>query len=153
MFARLYQNIILEKPKLVIGVLFLCLITFGYFVKDFKLDASSDTLLIEGDPDLEYLKEINNRYGNRDFLVLTYTPHYEIINKESISELTSLKRDIQNLDWVENVITILDIPLLDNSDESVTEKLKNFKTLKDKNVDKKRGFAEILLDQPPYRGV
>ena len=150
MFSRLYQNIILDKPKLVIGVLFLCLITFGYFAKDFKLDASSDTLLIEGDPDLEYLKEINNRYGNRDFLVLTYTPHYEIINKQSISELTNLKRDIQNLDWVENVITILDIPLLDNSDENVTEKLKNFKTLKDKNVDKKRGFAEIL-SSPVFR--
>ena len=31
-------------------------------------------LLIEGDPDLEYLKEVNERYGSKEFLVLTYSP-------------------------------------------------------------------------------
>ena len=51
MFARLYQNIVIEKPKLIFVLLILCLIGFGYYTKDFRLDASSDTLLIDGDPD------------------------------------------------------------------------------------------------------
>ena len=71
MFIHLYQNIVLKKPKIVIAFLIITLLGFGYFSKDFKLDASSDTLLIDGDPDLKYLKEINNRYGSKEFLVLT----------------------------------------------------------------------------------
>ena len=72
MLANFYQKNIIEKPKLVFLLLLICLVSFGYYSKNFKLDASSETLLIEGDPDLKYLNEITNRYGAREFLVLTY---------------------------------------------------------------------------------
>ncbi len=144
MFSKSYQNIVIQKPKLILILLFLVLLSFGYFSKDFKLDASSDTLLLENDPDLNYLREVTKRYGSKDFLVLTYTPEKKIINSDSIQNLIKLKKDIQNLSWVHNVITILDIPLLNNSDESLMERLKNYKTLKDDGVDKKRGFEEII---------
>ena len=144
MFSKSYQNIVIQKPKLILTLLFLVLLSFGYFSKDFKLDASSDTLLLENDPDLNYLREVTKRYGSKDFLVLTYTPEKEIINSDSIQNLIKLKKDIQNLSWVHNVITILDIPLLSSSDESLMERLKNYKTLKDDGVDKKRGFEEII---------
>ena len=52
MFAQFYQNIILKNPKLIFIVLIFALISFGYYSKDFRLDASSETLLIENDPDL-----------------------------------------------------------------------------------------------------
>ena len=144
MFSKSYQNIVIQKPKLILTLLFLVLLSFGYFSKDFKLDASSDTLLLENDPDLNYLREVTKRYGSKDFLVLTYTPEKEIINSDTIQNLVKLKKDIQNLSWVHNVITILDIPLLNSSDESLMERLKNYKTLKDDGVDKKRGFEEII---------
>ena len=144
MLSNAYQNIVIRKPKLIFTLLFLVLLSFGYFSKDFKLDASSDTLLLENDPDLNYLREVTKRYGSKDFLVLTYTPEKEIINSDSIQNLIKLKKDIQNLSWVHNVITILDIPLLNSSDESLMERLKNYKTLKDDGVDKKRGFEEII---------
>ena len=150
MFGDLYQNIVLKKPKLVFTTLLIVLISFGYFSKDFRLDASSDTLLIEGDPDLEYLREINQRYGAKDFLVLTYTPKKPITSESTINNLLSLKYKIQSLDWVHNVVTILDIPLLDNSEAPLQERLKNFVTLKDDKVDKKRGFEEIL-NSPVFR--
>jgi len=144
MLSNAYQNIVIQKPKLIFTLLFLVLLSFGYFSKDFKLDASSDTLLLENDPDLNYLREVTKRYGSKDFLVLTYTPEKEIINSDTIQNLIKLKKDIQNLSWVHNVITILDIPLLNSSDESLMERLKNYKTLKDDGVDKKRGFEEII---------
>ena len=150
MFIHLYQNIILKKPKIVIAFLIFTLIGFGYFSKDFKLDASSDTLLIDGDPDLKYLKEINNRYGSKEFLVLTFTPNENIVSNNSINNLLSLKYKLQSLDWVHNVITLLDVPLLNNSDAPLSERLKNFKTLKDEDVDKERGFEEIL-NSPVFR--
>ena len=144
MLSNAYQNIVIQKPKLIFTLLFLVLLSFGYFSKDFKLDASSDTLLLENDPDLNYLREVTKRYGSKDFLILTYTPEKEIINSDTIQNLVKLKNDIQNLSWVHNVITILDIPLLNSSDESLMERLKNYKTLKDDGVDKKRGFEEII---------
>jgi len=144
MFARLYQNSVIEKPKAILALLIFCLLFFGYHTKDFKLDASSDTLLIENDPDLKYLREVNERYGAKEFLVLTYTPKEAMISENSINNLLSLKYKIQSLDWVHSVITLLDIPLLSSTDETLTEKLKNFSTLKSEGIDKKRGFNEIL---------
>ena len=150
MFSHFYQNYIIEKPKTVFLFLIILLLSFGYFSKDFRLDASSDTLLLDNDPDLIFLRKINDRYGAKEFLVLTYSPKKRIISNESINDLNSLKKEIQNLEWVESVITILDIPLLNSSDESLTERLKNFQTLKSENIDKERGFNEIL-NSPVFR--
>jgi len=150
MLSDLYQNAVLKKPKVIFLILIVALLSFGYFSKDFKLDASSDTLLIEGDPDLKYLREITERYGAKDFLVLTFTPKEPITSENSINNLLSLKYKIQSLDWVHSVITLLDVPLLNNSDKSLQERLDNLVTLKDKNVDKERGFKEIL-DSPVFR--
>jgi predicted RND superfamily exporter protein len=150
MFAHLYQNFILKNPKAVFALLLIAILSFGYYSKDFRLDASSETLLIEGDPDLAYLKEITERYGSKDFLILTYTPNEGMVTDSSINNLLSLKYKIQSLDWVHSVITLLDIPLLNNSDAPLQERLKSFKTLKDEDVDRNRGFQEIL-NSPVFR--
>ena len=144
MLSHLYQNIFLKNPKSIFALLLIILLSFSYFSKDFRLDASSDTLLIEGDPDLEYLKDITKRYGSREFLILTYTPNEGMITESSINNLLSLKYKIQSLDWVHSVVTLLDIPLLNNSKAPLQERLENFKTLKDENIDIERGFQEIL---------
>ena len=144
MFSQFYRKNIIYRPKLTILVLFLLLVSFGYYSKDFKLDASSDTLLLENDPDLKYLKEVNNRYGSKEFLILTYTPEEAMISEKSLNNLLSLKYKIQSLDWVYSVITLLDVPLLNNSDAPLADRLQNFTTLKSENVDIERGFEEIL---------
>ena len=150
MFIQFYQNFILKNPKSIFVILLITLFSFGYFSKDFKLDASSETLLIEGDPDLKYLQELSKRYGSKEFLILTYTPDEAMISNTSINNLLSLKYKIQSLDWVHSVITLLDIPLLNNSDTPLQERLQNFKTLKDEDVDRVRGFDEII-SSPVFR--
>ena len=150
MLANFYQKNIIEKPKLVFVILLICLVGFGYYSKNFKLDASSETLLIEGDPDLKYLNEITKRYGAREFLVLTYTPGEDMISPNSIKNLKNLKDKIASLDWVHNVITLLDIPLLSSTDKPLVERLQNFQTLKSDEINKKRGFEEIV-NSPVFR--
>ena len=150
MFAQLYQNIVLKNHKSIFAILLIALIVFGYCSKDFRLDASSETLLIEGDPDLKYLQEISKKYGSKEFLILTYTPNEGMISDTSINNLLSLKYKIQSLDWVHNVITLLDIPLLNNSEAPLQERLEKFKTLKDDEVDRDRGFKEII-SSPVFR--
>ena len=150
MFAQFYQNGVLKNPKTVFVFLIIAILSFGYYSKDFRLDASSETLLIEGDPDLAYLNEVTERYGSKDFLILTYTPDEGMITDSSINNLLSLKYKIQSLDWVHSVITLLDVPLLSNSDAPLQERLESFKTLKDEGVDRNRGFEEIL-NSPVFR--
>ena len=88
--SKLYKNIIIEKPRFTFVILLIILLTFGYFTKFFQLDASSDTLLLENDPDLKYLREVSARYGSKDYLVLTYTPEKELLENETIKNLTNL---------------------------------------------------------------
>ncbi len=150
MFSHFYQKNIIEKPKLIFVFLLIFIASFGFFSKDFRLDASSETLLIDGDPDLKYLREITERYNSKEFLILTYTPFVEIISDTSINNLLSLKYKLQSLNWVHNVVTILDIPLLNSTDKTLNERLQNFSTLKSDGIDKRRGFDEIL-NSPVFR--
>ena len=150
MFEKIYKNSIIEKPKFTLLILTLLLLSFGYFAKNFQLDASSDTLLLENDPDLKYLREVNTKYGSKDFLVLTYTPKDNLLAPNTIKNLTNLKNDLVNLEWANNVITILDVPLLKNNDDPLAERIKNFKTLSSEDVDKERGFNEII-NSPIYK--
>ena len=150
MIEKIYKSSIIEKPKLTLFLLAILLLSFGYFAKNFQLDASSDSLLLENDPDLKYLRKVNAKYGSKDFLVLTYTPQDNLLAPDTIKNLTDLKNDLANLNWVNNVITILDVPLLKNNDDPLAERIKNFKTLSSVDVDKKRGFDEII-NSPIYK--
>ncbi len=150
MLAQVYKKNIIEKPRLIFSVLIFIFLIFGIYSKNFRLDASSETLLIDGDPDLTYLNEVNNRYGSKEFLVLTYTPDDLMTSDSSVNNLLSLKYKIQSLDWVHSVITILDIPLLNTKDETLNDKLQNFSTLKSDGVDREEGFNEIL-NSPVFR--
>jgi len=97
MFEKIYKNSIIEKPKFTLLILTVLLLSFGYISKNFQLDASSDTLLLENDPDLKYLREVNTKYGSKDFLVLTYTPKDELLAPETIENLTNLINDLIKL--------------------------------------------------------
>lgn len=150
MFGKVYKAIITDYAKISITIICLVLAYFLYFSKDFKLDASSDSLLLESDKDLKYLREVNERYGSKDYLVLTYTPIASFTDEETIINLQFFKSKIEKLEWVDSVITIIDVPLLKNSNAPLMERLKNYKTLSYPEIDKKRGFNEII-NSPIYK--
>ncbi len=150
MFAYIYKKLVIDFSKVTLAIIILLLSYCLYFAKDFNLDASSDALLLEGDEDLRYLREVNERYGSKDFLVLTYSPISSFDDDETIINLQLLKSKIEKLSWVESVITIIDVPLLKSTDEPLMERLKNYKTLIHPEIDKKRGFEEIL-NSPIYQ--
>jgi predicted RND superfamily exporter protein len=150
MLSNIYKKIIIDYSKITLFLIFVLLACSLYFSKNFNLDASSDALLLEGDKDLKYLREVNERYGSKDFLVLTYSPILSFVEEETILNLQLLKSKIEKLSWVESVISIIDVPLLKSTDESLMERLKNYKTLAYPEIDKKRGFEEIL-NSPIYQ--
>ena len=150
MLAYIYKKLVIDFSKLTLSLITLILVFSLYQAKNFNLDASSDALLLEGDKDLKYLREINERYGSKDFLVLTYTPVSSFIEKETILNLQLLKSKIEKLTWVDSVITIIDVPLLKSTDENLMDRLKNYKNLAYPEIDRKRGFEEII-NSPIYK--
>ena len=150
MGTYIYKKLVIDFPKFTLFLLLSIIILSFYQAKNFNLDASSDALLLEGDKDLKYLREINERYGSKDFLVLTYAPVSSFTEKETILNLQLLKSKIEKLTWVDSVITVIDVPLLKSTDESLMDRLKNYKTLAYPEIDRKRGFEEIL-NSPIYK--
>ena len=150
MFVSIYKKIVIDFSKITLLFITLVVIFSLYQSKNFNLDASSDALLLEGDPDLKYLREVNRTYGSKDFLVLTYTPVSSFIEKETILSLQLLKSKIEKLSWVDSVVTVIDVPLLKSTDEGLMERLKNYKTLAYPEIDRKRGFDEII-NSPIYK--
>ena len=61
-----------------------------------------------------------------------------------------MKSKIEKLAWVDSVITVIDVPLLKSTDDSLMERLKNYKTLAYPEIDRKRGFEEII-NSPIYK--
>ena len=150
MFGSIYKKIVTDFSKITLLLLSILVVYSLYQSKNFNLDASSDALLLEGDPDLKYLREINETYGSKDFLFLTYTPVSSFTEKETILNLQLLKSKIEKLTWVDSVITIIDVPLLKSTDEGLMERIKNYKTLAYPEIDRKRGFDEII-NSPIYK--
>ena len=87
MLSYIYKKLVIDFSKLTLLLIASIIIFSLYHAKNFNLDASSDALLLEGDKDLKYLREVNQRYGSKDFLVLTYSPVSSFIEKETILNL------------------------------------------------------------------
>ena len=85
-----YNKLITDFHKFTLLLISIIIVVSFYFSKNFNLDASSDALILEGDQDLKYLREINERYGSKDFLVLTYTPVQSFEEEETIINIQFL---------------------------------------------------------------
>ena len=95
MFLKLYNKLVSDYHKFTLLLISIILIISFYFAKNFNLDASSDALLLEGDKDLKYLREVNNRYGSKDFLFLTYSPITDFTDEDTIINIQLLKSKIE----------------------------------------------------------
>ena len=142
-----FDRIILEYPKLVI-ICFLVVTSFlGYKTKDFKLDASAETLVLEDDKDLRYSRLINSRYGENDFLFVTYTPEDDLFSDNALAKIKQLRDELRKLKSVSSVVSILDVPLLESPPVPIKELASNVQTLESATVDKR--LAKIELSKSP----
>ncbi len=89
--AQAYDTLVLRHPKLVLVALLSILVFFGYYTKDFRLDASADSLLLEDDVDLQVFRDIHERYPSSDLLVVTYTPDKDLFSDQALEYLKQLR--------------------------------------------------------------
>jgi predicted RND superfamily exporter protein len=146
--SSIYKKI-LKQPKLILIFLLILLSLSFYQGKKFQLDASADTLLVENDPDLNYLRSVNERYASEDFFVVTYSPK-QPLNKSNIKEFKKFVDEINNFKWVSKTISVLNSPLFESSDKPLIEKIKDIEYITSKNVDFNRALKE-LKNSPVYK--
>ena len=146
-----FLHLISQYPKSNITILLLISLFLGLGISNFKLDASSDTLLLENDPDLKLYRENSEKYGSNDFLIVTFSPKQELLSKQSILLIKEIVKEISSLERVESVLTLLDVPLLEsNSNLSLNDVADNVTTLNSEEIDldlAKRVFASNTVYQ------
>lgn len=111
----LYEQLVLRRPAVVLFALALLLAAAIAQFPGIRLDASADSLLLQGDPALKYFREVSRRYGAQEFIVITWQPRAPLLADESLGPLARLAEDLRALPRVSSVVTILDVPLLQSS--------------------------------------
>ena len=140
--AELYSDIVFGKPALVISVLLLLVAFFAWHAQDFRLDASADSLLLENDPDLEFSREVNNRYGLGDSVIVAYTPDGDLFDRETLRRIEALREDLLEIDRVFGVDSILNVPVFGNT--PLTAISEDYLTIMDEEQDLEMARQEIM---------
>ena len=150
----LYERLVLRHPVAVLVVLGLLLLTAAAQFPKIRLDASADSLLLQGDPDLKYFREVSGRYSAEEFIVITWRPEAPLLSDDSLEPLGAMAAELRLLEGVSSVVTVLDVPLLQSppiglgrvtSDEPLP-------TLRDPETDRALALQEFTTS-PLYRDL
>ncbi|MCC5869727.1 MAG: MMPL family transporter [Gammaproteobacteria bacterium] len=153
---RLYHQCTLERPWIAIALVVLVLGAAATQFRHFQLDASAESLVLEGDEAMHYYREIRARYGSDDFLIVTWTPSEELFADATLSRLKALRDDLLALPAVDSVLSILDVPLLDSPRVSFSEVQAGTRSLLDEDTDRDLAreefrnsplYANLLMNQ------
>jgi uncharacterized protein len=147
---HLYNNYLFKFPKTGFVIIISVLLFFGYFANNLVIDASSDTLILEGDRDLAYTQLVNKRFYAPDFLILAYTPREDLFSKSTLDNIEKMTSKFLNINNVESVTSILNVPLLLSPPKPLSELIENIPTLKSNNINLKLVKREFL-SSPIYR--
>ena len=151
-FFKVYVNTVIKHPIISILLILCILLGVGSYARNFHLDASADSLLLENDQDLKYFRSINHQYGSGDFLVIAYTPKQDLLTEQTLDDLRQLTQELKQLDRVESVLSILDVPLIDSPRVTLSDLSNGIRTLDSKGTDKNLARQEFLTS-PLYKNM
>ena len=152
LIAALYERLVLRNPWLVLALLTLVMAALLPGLRNFKLDASTDALLLESDKELRAFRQINMRYKTTDFLFIAVVPKDDLFAPASLDLMSRLRDDLAKVPAVKDVITVLDVPLLSTVTGPMAELGMNFETLRSRNVKVAQARQE-LTTSPLYRDL
>jgi hypothetical protein len=154
MLARitaLYIELVFRRPLLVIALVLITAAGFGYYTQYFRLDASADSLMLEGDKDLEYSREINAIYGISESVIIAYTPlNAPLFSRATLERMESLRQELLKIDRVSGVDSILNVPIF--LDTPLTGISEDYLTLNDAEIDLEVAREE-LVNSPVFRNA
>ena len=149
-----FYDLILRGPKWILLCYALVIGVAVSQLPNLRLDASSDSLLLQGDPDLAYFRESSEKYSGDEFLILTWEPSEPLLSPDSLEPLAAMAEELSQLPGVAGVTTLLDVPLLESPPLSLTDlaRADSIATLRDPGVDRDLALEE-LTTSPIYRNL
>ena len=147
-----YIQLILANPIRVLLLVFLTLIISSLGLTNFKLDASSDALVLENDTAFKIYRESGEEFGESNFLIVTYSPYKELFSVNSLTALKSLETDLGMLDGVENVFSLLDAPIFFQPKVPLADVADNLKDLESPEINLLLAKEEFL-ENPIYKDL
>jgi len=147
MVKKFYDNIVLKYPIIVLVALLLAISTLAYNATKLEIDASAETLLLDDDKDLKFSREVNKRYYNPNFLVVTYTPKENLLSKNSLDTLKNLSEDLLKIGKIESITSILNVPLIQSPLRPITDLVNGVDTLQTATFDMNLVRKEFLNSQ------
>ena len=141
--ARHYNTWVLARPWPLLISLLLLLVFFGWHARDFRLDASADSLLLENDRDLKVFRDLSERYESKSFLVVALVPDQGLFVADTLERVDRLAKDFEKVPGIASVVSLLDVPLLAQGEGSLTELAGSYRTLRDTEVDLDKARQEL----------
>ncbi|MBE9856515.1 RND family transporter [Campylobacter concisus] len=142
---------IIAKNKLIISLVLVLSVVFGYLSTKLSIDASAETLLLEHDPDLKAYRQIAKRYDSPGLLVVAFTPKDDLFSPKNLELIKNLSDELAKNDMVSSVISILNVPLLNSVKGGVTGILEHTPTLSDRDINISKAKLEFAKS-PIYSG-
>ncbi len=134
-FIAVYDRLVLQQPLGALIAVTLVAVFFLLHIPEFELDASADSLVLENDTSLKYYRGVREQYGSDDFLIVTYSPQEALFSEQVLADITRLRDELNNLEQVASVISLLDVPLVDSPPMTLAEISRGVRTLESEDVD------------------
>ncbi len=147
-----YHQIVLRNPAVTLLAAALLIFFFGFHASDFRLDASADSLVLENDQSLRYYREIQRDYASEEYLFVTYTPVQDLFNPQILNNLNQLQKQLEELDQVSSVVSILNVPLINSPPLSLSDLEAGLPTLLSPKADQKLARQEFI-SSPLYKDL
>lgn len=128
-----------------LALLALLLLVAGFYATRFSFDASSDTLVVQGDPELATYLRVSEQFGGDEFLLMTFRPDEgDALTPDNLDTLDRLEAELEALDGVSDVFSILDAPLLQSPPVSLGELSEgDYLTLESPEVNRQMARDEL----------
>jgi predicted RND superfamily exporter protein len=126
------------------------LLVFGFYVPQFKINASADTLLTKGNRLYIETQIANQKFSPAEFILIAYKPDDgDVFSSKTFADLTKLSTEFKRLDRVSSVTSILNVPLIESSGQllssgEVTDLTYN------KQAYSPEKMRELLTDHPIF---
>lgn len=152
-FFSIYETLVLRRPLWSFMVTIMVIAWLATHIPNFKLDASADALVLEGDQSLKYYREISTRYSSEEFLLVTYQPEQDLLSAPVLAKLDKLRMELSMLEGVSSVTTILDVPLLASPQVDFDDVTNGaIASLRQADIDKELVRKE-LSESPIYKNL
>ena len=95
MLLSLYERLVLKAPWFSLFLASLVIAAFATQLDKIKLDASADSLMLQGDPSLDFYREVSSRYASEDFLLITWQPDGPLLADASLLPLRAMADELR----------------------------------------------------------